>query len=64
MLTIIITKTSVIMAVKFDLPTENPDMRPLLEVESMILVKTSMTNRKRRGNKGSFCQSPLEAEKN
>ena len=53
-----------LIAIEFDLPTENPDVRPLLEIDSIIVVKTSITNKKRSWDEGSSWRSPLEAKKN
>jgi len=46
-----------------DLPTVKPDKRPSLEAASIILVSTSMTNNKRRGERGSPWRSPLKGTK-
>ena len=52
-----------LIAIEFDLPTENPDMRPLLGIDSIIVVKTSITNKKRIEDEGSPWRSPLEVKK-
>jgi len=42
---------------------QKPDIKPALEAAPIILVTTSMTNKNSKGDKGSPCCNPLDAEK-
>jgi len=46
-----------------DLLKQKPDINHALEAAQIILVRTSITNKNSKGDKGSPCHNPLDAEK-